>query len=386
MMKKTTCKGRGKNIARLNKKQNASKTVLKQRPIHPGIGSEDECDDFIKFCESSSINLTKQIESKLSESVVSLASFNGRTPVFECTGIFIENLMDTIQILTSANLVKSVSEGITDNLTIKVRLPSDQVVIGSLHRCDFKYDLAVVNIRHTRSIHIQEAHLSSSHPVQFESNSKVVAVERCFSKGMFKFTNGIVIGPASDEPRKLMISTHKMNTALSGYPLVDFDGNFVGVNLRRGEMTFFVPMNKILEFLGLSATTSAADATDKPDPNSRALLDEGRDMSPHDRYLFELAKHEFGEVYEEEDYYSDSDEEFFTHTCGPAPNIGLGVPVLDVDSRLVGFSASNMQGPTKSLPRITFEKELNKIVNSKDLKHFKHLIYMAGTDMVGDVR
>ncbi|XP_044952610.1 uncharacterized protein LOC123402725 [Hordeum vulgare subsp. vulgare] len=306
MMKKTTCKGRGKNIARLNKKQNASKTVLKQRPIHPGIGSEDECDDFIKFCESSSINLTKQIESKLSESVVSLASFNGRTPVFECTGIFIENLMDTIQILTSANLVKSVSEGITDNLTIKVRLPSDQVVIGSLHRCDFKYDLAVVNIRHTRSIHIQEAHLSSSHPVQFESNSKVVAVERCFSKGMFKFTNGIVIGPASDEPRKLMISTHKMNTALSGYPLVDFDGNFVGVNLRRGEMTFFVPMNKILEFLGLSATTSAADATDKPDPNSRALLDEGRDMSPHDRYLFELAKHEFGEVYEEEDYYRSS--------------------------------------------------------------------------------
>ncbi|XP_044955219.1 protein argonaute 2-like [Hordeum vulgare subsp. vulgare] len=82
----------------------------------------------------------------------------------------------------------------------------------------------------------------------------------------------------------------------------------------------------------------------------------------------------------------DSDEEFFTHTCGPAPNIGLGVPVLDVDSRLVGFSASNMQGPTKFLPRITFEKELNKIVNSKDLKHFKHLIYMAGTDMVGDVR
>ncbi|CAM0870623.1 unnamed protein product [Alopecurus aequalis] len=279
MMKKTTCKGRGKNMARLNKKQNASKTVLKQRPIRPGIASEDDSGDLVKFCESSSINLTKQIESKLSESVVSLASFN-------------------------ANLVGSVSEGITDNLTIKVRLPSDQVVIGSLHRCDFKYDLAVVTIRHTRGIHIQEAHLSSSHPVQFESNSKVVAVERCFSEGMFKFTNGIVIGPASDEPRKLMISTHKMNTALSGYPLVDFDGNFIGVNLRRGKMTFFVPMNKILEFLGLSATTrhsaadaadkpdsnrhSAADATDKPDPNSWALLYEGLDMPPHDRSMFKL--------------------------------------------------------------------------------------------------
>ncbi|XP_044948256.1 uncharacterized protein LOC123397789 [Hordeum vulgare subsp. vulgare] len=84
--------------------------------------------------------------------------------------------------------------------------------------------------------------------------------------------------------------------------------------------------------------------------------------------------------------YCDSDEEFFTHTCGPAPNTGHGVPVLDVDSRLVGFSDFNMQGPTKSLPRITFEKELNKIVNSKDLKHFKHLIYMAGWNMVRDVR
>ena len=42
---------------------------------------------------------------------------------------------------------------------------------------------------------------------------------------------------------------------MSGYPLVDFDGNFVGVILQRGEMTFFVPMNKILEFLGHSATT-----------------------------------------------------------------------------------------------------------------------------------
>ncbi|CAM0870601.1 unnamed protein product [Alopecurus aequalis] len=112
-MKKTKFKGKGKSMERLKKKQNASKTVLNKH-----IASEDESGNLVKSCES---NLTKQIESEQSESVVSLASFK-------------------------ANLVGSVRDGITDNLAIKVRLPSDRVVIGWLHRCDFKYDLAVVNI------------------------------------------------------------------------------------------------------------------------------------------------------------------------------------------------------------------------------------------------
>ena len=108
------------------------------------------------------------------------------------------------------NIISSCSPSLDLSLQIKVRLPSDRVVIGWLHRCDFKYDLAVVSIRRARGF--QEAHLSPSHPVQFESNSKVVAVERCFGIGMLKFTNGTVIGPASDQPRELKLSAYKMNT------------------------------------------------------------------------------------------------------------------------------------------------------------------------------
>lgn len=295
-------------MARLNKKQNASKTVLKQRPIHPAIASEDESVNFVKSCVRSSSNLTEQIKSKISESVVSLASFIGGTVVFECTGIFIENLTDTTRILTSANLVRSVHDGITNNLMIKVRLPSGRFVIGrvDVESCDFKYDLAVVNIRRARGF--QEAHLSSRHRVQFESNSKVVAVVRCFGLGKLKFTNGTVTGPASDQPRKLMLSTDKMNTALTGYPLIDFDGNFVGVNLRRGKMNFFVPMNKIIEFLGCSAGTtrhSAADATDKGGSNSSSLLCEGLDVPPEDKGLLQLwTEHAFeDDRYRTEDAY-----------------------------------------------------------------------------------
>ncbi|XP_047084302.1 uncharacterized protein LOC124695508 [Lolium rigidum] len=66
-----------------------------------------------------------------------------------------------------------------------------------------------------------------------------------------------------------------MNTALNGCPLVDFDGNFVGVNFRRGKRTVFVPMNKVLEFLGYSGTTrhSTADTEDEPDSNRHSAAD-----------------------------------------------------------------------------------------------------------------
>jgi len=239
----------------LNKNKNASKAVLKQCSAF-----EDGFSNLVKSCGNSSSELTKQIKSKLSESVVSLASFDGDTVVSECTGILIENLCaDTTTILTSANLVGSLDDGFNEKLTIKVRLPSDRVVFGLLGTFDSTYDLAVVKIRRARGF--QEAHLSSSHPVQFESNSKVVAVGRCFDSGMLSFTDGKLIGPASYQIRELILSTYKMNMALNGCPLVDVNGNFVGVYFRRGKRTAFVPMNKILKFLEYSGTTrhSAAD-------------------------------------------------------------------------------------------------------------------------------
>lgn len=248
-MQKTMQKRRGMDIGCFNKKQIASQTKLMQRPVHPVITFEDGFGKLAKSCESSSSELTEQIESELSESVVSLASFVGDTVLFECTGIFIENLCaDATSILTSPNIVGSSDYEFTDNLTIKVRLPSNRVVIGWLHHCDFKYDLAVVNIKRARGF--QEARLSSSHVMQFESNSKLVAVGRCFDSGMLKSTNGIVIGSESDGLCELMLSTYEMNTAWIGCPLVDFDGNFVGMNLRSGERTTFAPVNKILECLG----------------------------------------------------------------------------------------------------------------------------------------
>nr|XP_051192808.1 uncharacterized protein LOC127306221 isoform X2 [Lolium perenne] len=257
-MHKTKSKGRGRSIAHLNKKQNASRAALQQ------CASEDRFGNLVKSRGDISSNLTKQIVSELSETIVSLASFNGDAVVSECTGIFIKNLCaDTTTILTSANLVGSLYGGITDNLTIKVRLPSDRVVIGILDQYNFDYDLAVVKIKRARGF--QEAHLSSSQHMQFESSSEVVAVGRCFNSGMLKFINGTVFGPACHGLRQLVLSTSIINMAMTGCPLVDFDGNFVGVTMRRCNRTVFVRMNKILEFLQYSGTTrhSGAGTNDK---------------------------------------------------------------------------------------------------------------------------
>lgn len=78
-----------------------------------------------------------------------------------------------------------------------------------------------------------------------------------------------------------------------------------------------------------------------------------------------------------------ADRHFFAHSCGPTVTAENGAPLFDVDGALVGISYANFQGPTTAYNRATFEKELNKIVGSKDLEHFIGLIYMGGSTFPG---
>ncbi|KAL6656334.1 hypothetical protein ACP70R_007160 [Stipagrostis hirtigluma subsp. patula] len=249
-VQKTKCKRRGKGKGRTNEEKKASKVILR-----PFAQKEDILmpspvfDNLSELGESSSSELGKQVASGVSESVVSIASFLGETMLHECTGMFIEgSCADATSILTVAHLVATPDRGITDDVTIKVRLPNEQVVTGWLHNSDLNYDLAVVNIRRTSGF--QTVHLSSSHHVRSESNHEVVAVGRCFNSGTLKYTNGIVISSPSNGRSELMFSTCEIDTAWVGGPLVDFEGNFVGVNCRSEESTEFLPKNKVLECLG----------------------------------------------------------------------------------------------------------------------------------------
>jgi len=197
-----------------------------------------------KYGDSSSSELTSLTVSILRECVVSVASFTEGTMFFGCTGLFIptESGTDATSVLTSASLVRSFDDEnkIIDNLTIKVRLPDDLVVIGWLHHYDLKYDLAVVNIERLHGFCAPK--ISSRHQVQFDESTKVVAVQRCFDSGLLTTTCGIEIGRLNDEFCEL-------DMALIGGPLFGFGGSFAGIICRGGARAVFVPRDKIIECL-----------------------------------------------------------------------------------------------------------------------------------------
>ncbi|TVU04706.1 hypothetical protein EJB05_47837, partial [Eragrostis curvula] len=207
-----------------------------------GFGNLSKCS------ESSSIELDTRVTSVLSQVVVSLASFVGDTMHYRCAGIFVQGSYanDTF-VLTSADLVRSsIDENeVIDNLTIKVRLPDNQVVIGLLHHYNVKYGTAIVNIEHVDGFRAANI---SPRPRKRESSSQVVAVGRCFDSGMLKTASGIMTGGLTDEPSEFC-SPHAKSPWIGG-PLVGLDGYFAGINCRGGKMAAFLPRNKIIECLG----------------------------------------------------------------------------------------------------------------------------------------
>lgn len=202
-------------------------------------------------------DLSEEVALRLSSSVVSLASFNGNTRLFACTGILIE----CTSVLTSASLLRSSDDEhkIDDDLRIEVRLPNKQFVTGKLQHCSLHYNLAVVNIM--ASPDLPTANLY--HHVQFEPCCKVVAVGRIFASGSLTATSGTLTDKSSNfDCTELLTSTCKITKAGIGGPLIDFDGNFLGMNFYDEEETPFIPRNIILEWLrNFETNRSMADSS-----------------------------------------------------------------------------------------------------------------------------
>uniref|UniRef100_A0A0E0K4E4 Uncharacterized protein n=1 Tax=Oryza punctata TaxID=4537 RepID=A0A0E0K4E4_ORYPU len=168
--------------------------------------------------------LNVELATKLSQSVVSLAAFNVRS-MHKCTDI-------------------------SKFGQIEVCLPNGQCVKGVLQCCCLEYNIAVIKI----------TEFTDLCAIQLERRSKVVAIGRIFAEGRLTATHGMI----TDKQSKLDCE------AGIGGPLVDFSGNFVGMNFYDDDKTPFLPRNEIIMCLRRFRTkgTKAVGYIDEnPRPN-----------------------------------------------------------------------------------------------------------------------
>ncbi|XP_020191592.1 uncharacterized protein [Aegilops tauschii subsp. strangulata] len=201
-----------------------------------------------EFSEDIWSELERSVNSNMSQSVVTLASFIGRKRCFACTGVFIDCNGSTTRVLTSASLVRTSDDEntVADNLKIVVCLPDNRRTTGTLQHYSLHYNIAVVHIMGfccSRTAQIDDQ-------MQIKPQMKVVAVGRGYKSGKFMATSGIVIDkPSKLDCKELKISTCKITKAGIGGPLIDFDGNLIGMNFYGLEETPYVPVNIIVEVL-----------------------------------------------------------------------------------------------------------------------------------------
>ncbi|XP_044338618.1 uncharacterized protein [Triticum aestivum] len=239
---------------------------------HPDNPFEEEFGSLSNSGQGVWTKLSKEVTSNLAGTVVSLASFaDENTVFFACTGIVIANkpTVPTItSFLTSLSLVRSIDDDtkILHDMTIEVRLPDNTLELGWLEFYDLTYNVAVITIARYHSLKVT----CLDHQRQFESHSKVVAVGRCFNSGKLMATAGkLTENPKGTYREELAISTCKITMTGVGGPLVDFNGDFIGMNFYAEKETPFLPRFKILELLSQFRKTIQWWATNKEGPGSK---------------------------------------------------------------------------------------------------------------------
>lgn len=188
--------------------------------------------------------LTQEVATKLSPSIVSLASFDGDKMHYKCTGIVVRNSsLSGASVLTSSALVSTsdTEYGLTPK--IKLRLPNKEVVDGWIQHYNLPFSMVVITTEFSPDL--SEACLSNTLKVD---HTHLLAVKRCYDSGKLMKTYGELIDSSSEVD--IMLPTYNITMDGSGGPLVDYDGNIVGMNYCDGqEITRCVQTNKILECL-----------------------------------------------------------------------------------------------------------------------------------------
>ncbi|KAF8726478.1 hypothetical protein HU200_019664 [Digitaria exilis] len=182
----------------------------------------------------------KRISSEISRNTVALASFKGDTRIFACTGVFIDFDDKCPIILTSASLVRDPGDQnkIIEDLRIEVLLPGKRREIGTLKLLSLHYNVALVSVDNYRAlcpVNLERLPVNVTNDMIHDclvNDTTVVAIGRIFQSGTLMATSGKLTTDALHvlDCEALCYTTCKTTKAGIGGPLVEVDGNFIGMN------------------------------------------------------------------------------------------------------------------------------------------------------------
>ncbi|KAM0893843.1 hypothetical protein ACQ4PT_024844 [Festuca glaucescens] len=211
----------------------------------------------------------KDVMNKISQCVVTIASFNGKIRSFACTGLLIKG-RDCPFVLTSASLVRTGdAEGkINETLSIEVFLPPNHSTEGILEMYHQNYNIAIFRLKHDLNTAISPQDIFTSQ--ESRNNKSVVAIGRAPKgahgllmasmgevKGKYnvvtKRKNKHLTGPRQGldlDCEELLLSACQIKEAGIGGPLIGLDGSFIGMNFYdESGTTPFLPRIEILRVL-----------------------------------------------------------------------------------------------------------------------------------------
>lgn len=183
----------------------------------------------------------------VSKSIVSLSSYAGGKRIRVCSGFVRTDNAGTSMILTSATLIRSLNgdNNVIPDVTVKVLLSDGYITAGHIFLVNFHYNVAVVKVA------ADLAPLEVVHLKDTTHNGAVLALGRAYEGGDLMFSRGQVVHQnnifgCSD----LLVSSCKVSMAGSGGPLVNYNGQVLGINFYEKNQTSHLPMlivSKILE-------------------------------------------------------------------------------------------------------------------------------------------
>ncbi|KAG2644514.1 hypothetical protein PVAP13_2KG203391 [Panicum virgatum] len=188
--------------------------------------------------------LLERVWNRLPKKVVKdISRWNMRS--FVCTGFLIKwhgSKATRTVILTSASLVRDHDnkDVIDKTLKIEVFLPPNQRGSGTLEFYNLSYNIAVVSVKNFNAVRTEDIFCKSAQ----KPSDKVVAIGRDTKFGLLMATIGEV--KRTSKGSNVVCKGIWVSTC----PLINFDGDFVGMNFYDGtEVTPLLPKHKIVQVL-----------------------------------------------------------------------------------------------------------------------------------------